>query len=93
VLLDIDNGADRIGEFGIGMNPDLDCVTRNMALDEKMHGTVHFALGSAYEVCVGPENERNRSLLHMDMLVDLRKKGRLMVDGETILQDGEFIVT
>lgn len=92
-LLNIDEGANHIGEFGIGMNPALDQVTRNMALDEKMHGTIHFALGSAYEACVSRKNELNKSLLHMDMLVDLRKEGKVEIDGEPILKEGEFLVT
>jgi aminopeptidase len=89
-LLDIDAGASRLGEFGIGMNAQLDRVTRNMALDEKMMGTVHFAFGTAYETCVGEENVRNESAIHVDLLVDMRKGSRLEVDGAVVQRDGNF---
>ena len=89
-LVSIDSGAARLGEFGVGMNRHLDRPTGDMALDEKMHGTVHFALGNAYEACVGGANERNESAIHVDMLVDMREDARMAVDGETILSNGEF---
>ena len=90
-LLSLDEGSNQIGEFGVGMNPDLDRVTKNMALDEKMHGTVHFALGTAYESCIGQENERNKSAIHVDMLLDMREDARMTIDGNTVLRDGEFL--
>lgn len=91
-ILNIDEGSDRIGEFGIGMNKQISQVTRNMALDEKMSGTVHFALGTAYEKCVGTSNVRNESAVHIDMLFDMRDNSTITVDGEPVLSDGEVII-
>lgn len=37
------------------------------------------------------EDQRNSSMVHWDMIKDLREDGELRIDGETVLQDGEFV--
>ena len=89
-VLDTDDGANRLGELGVGMNRGIDRVTGNLLFDEKMAGTVHLALGRAYADCL-PEGEvGNESAVHVDMLVDMRGESRFEVDGEVIQRDGVF---
>jgi aminopeptidase len=90
-VLDTDDGARRIGELGIGMNRDIDRFTYNMLFDEKMGDTVHLALGNAYEDTVASGNERNRSAVHVDMIVDMSESSVIEVDGEVIQRDGTFV--
>lgn len=89
-LLETDDGARRIGEFGIGMNRDIDRFTNNIAFDEKMGDTVHFALGRAFEGTVAQHNERNESAIHVDMLVDMSEDAVIEIDGHTVQRDGTF---
>ena len=88
-VLDTDDGARRLGELGVGMNRGVDRITDNILFDEKMGGTVHLALGRAYDACV-PDGTGNDSAVHVDLITDLRESGRLAVDGETVLEDGRF---
>jgi aminopeptidase len=82
-----DAGARFLGELGIGTNTGIDRATGSTLLDEKIAGTVHLALGSSYPETGG----LNRSALHWDLICDLRKGGRLTVDGEVLIRDGSFV--
>ncbi len=85
-MLDMDAGSRFIGENAIGTNYDIQQYTRNTLFDEKIGGTVHFALGAGY-----PESgNSNQSGLHWDMVVDLRQGGYVEVDGVKIIVDGKF---
>ena len=85
-MLDMDAGSRFIGECAIGTNFDIQQFTRNTLFDEKIGGTVHFALGAGY-----PESgNTNESGLHWDMVVDLRNGGFVEIDGEKIVVDGTF---
>lgn len=85
-LIDTDEGARRLGEFGIGTNYRIDRGTRDVLLDEKMGGTVHLAVGAAYPESGGV----NESAVHTDLVCDLRQGGRLEVDGKLLLENGQF---
>ncbi|MDE3132047.1 MAG: aminopeptidase, partial [Acidobacteriota bacterium] len=82
-----DAGARLLGELGIGTNSGIDRATGSTLLDEKMAGTVHLALGRSYPETGGT----NRSALHWDLICDLRRGGRVSVDGERLIQDGAFV--
>jgi len=85
-MLDMDNGSRFLGECAIGTNYDIQRYTRNTLFDEKIGGTVHFALGAGY-----PESgNTNQSGLHGDMVVDLRNGGYIEIDGVKINIDGKF---
>jgi aminopeptidase len=85
-MLDMDEGARKLGECAIGTNYSITRYTRNTLFDEKIGGTVHFAVGAGY-----PETGNcNVSGLHWDMVVDLRKGGEIHIDGEIISRDGKF---
>ena len=87
-LLDTDEGSRRLGELGIGTNYGIDRGTRDVLLDEKIGGTVHLAVGASYPESGGT----NDSAVHTDMVCDLRRGGRIEVDGEVLQQDGKFAV-
>jgi aminopeptidase len=85
-MLDTDAGSRFLGECAIGTNYDITRYTKNTLFDEKIGGTVHFALGAGY-----PETgNSNQSGLHWDMVVDLRQGGHIEIDGQKINVDGRF---
>lgn len=85
-MLDTDSGSRFLGECAIGTNYQIRNYTRNTLFDEKIGGTVHFALGAGY-----PETgNSNQSGLHWDMVVDLRKGGYIEIDGDKFNIDGKF---
>ena len=47
-MLDLDPGARRLGELGLGLNSGIDRFTGSILYDEKIGGTVHLALGQSY---------------------------------------------
>jgi aminopeptidase len=87
--LDSDEGARRLGEFGIGCNPGIQSFTKNVGFDEKIDGTVHFAVGKAYGFTGGT----NESSVHWDIVKDLRMEGtRIECDGEPVQQGGRWLI-
>jgi aminopeptidase len=87
-MLDTDDGARRLGELGIGTNYGIERGTKEILLDEKIGGTVHLAVGKSYPETGGV----NESAVHWDMICDLRRGGRIEVDGELLQEDGKFRV-
>lgn len=86
--LDTDEGARYLGEFAIGMNYTIRERTGQVLFDEKMGGTVHVALGTGYP----DTGSLNRSAIHWDLISDLRKGGRIFVDGDLLLENGQFVI-
>jgi len=85
-MLDTDAGSRFLGECAIGTNYDITRYTKNTLFDEKIGGTVHFALGAGY-----PETgNKNESGLHWDMVVDLRQGGYIEIDGVKVNENGKF---
>ena len=87
-VLAIDDGARRLGEFGVGLNFGIQAWTGEVLFDEKIGGTVHLALGRAYAECGGT----NHSALHWDIVKDLRTTGILSLDGEPVFEDGRYLI-
>jgi len=87
-ILDMDDGARRLGEFGVGLNFGIRRWTYEVLFDEKIGGTVHLALGRAYGECGGV----NESALHWDIVKDLRANGYVELDGKRVLENGQFLV-
>jgi aminopeptidase len=85
-MLDMDPGARRLGELGIGTNYGIRKFIKNILFDEKIGGSIHLAVGQSYKETGG----RNQSALHWDMIKDLRKGGALVVDGQVFQKDGKF---
>ena len=86
-VLDTDPGARVLGEFGIGCNYGIQRFSRDILFDEKIGGTIHLALGQAYEECGG----KNESAIHWDMIKDLRREGRVEIDGQAVQENGKFL--
>ncbi len=87
-MLEIDAGARRFGELGLGLNPGIDRFTGSILFDEKIGGTVHLALGQSYPETGGV----NVSALHWDLIVDTRTRGRILADGRVVMEDGKWLV-
>ncbi|HYG58166.1 MAG TPA: aminopeptidase [Symbiobacteriaceae bacterium] len=85
-ILETDPGARVLGEFGIGCNFGIQRFSKDILFDEKIGGTIHLALGRAYEESGGT----NQSAIHWDMIKDLRREGRMELDGQVIQENGEF---
>lgn len=85
--LAVDAGARRLGEIGIGTNPNITRPTGSTLFDEKILGTVHLALGRSYGESAGV----NQSVIHWDLICDLREEGTVHVDGEPFLEGGKLL--
>lgn len=86
--LDTDEGARFLGEFAIGTNNGIQQFTRNILFDEKIGGTIHMALGQSY----AETNAVNQSLVHWDMVHDMKDGGEILVDGDVLYRNGEFVI-
>ncbi len=82
--LNTDQGARYLGEWGIGTNYGITKFTKEMLFDEKIGGTIHFAVGAAYPETGG----QNESAIHWDMLCDMADS-EIRVDGELFYKDGK----
>jgi len=89
-VIQTDGGSRELGELGIGMNRGIDRPTGRILFDEKMAGTVHLALGRAYDACLPEGESGNDSAVHVDLITDMTGDSRLEVDGEVIQRDGVF---
>ncbi|MCX7754566.1 MAG: aminopeptidase [Anaerolineales bacterium] len=86
-MLGADAGARYVGEFAIGTNFEIDRFTGNILFDEKIGGTFHMALGAGY-----PETgSKNHSVIHWDMICDMRQDAEMAVDGQVIYRNGQFV--
>ena len=88
-MLGMDDGARRLGEVAFGLNYEIDRFTQNTLFDEKIGGTMHVALGSAFKDLGG----QNESALHWDLVCDLREEGEVYADGELVWRAGRFLET
>jgi aminopeptidase len=86
--IDTDEGARFIGEVGIGCNEGISKHLNNTLFDEKMAGTVHLAVGASYTFAGG----KNESAVHWDIVKDLRKGGKLYLDGELVQENGSWLM-
>lgn len=83
-LLTMDDGAKRLGEFGVGLNDALAGCYNDPLYDEKIQGTIHLALGRSYSMCGG----KNMSALHWDIVTEMGDQGEIFVDGRAVFQSG-----
>jgi aminopeptidase len=86
-LLNTDAGARTLGEWGIGTNYGIQRFSKNMLFDEKIGGTIHFAVGASFPECGG----RNESGLHWDMLCDMADS-EITIDGDLLYKDGKTVI-
>lgn len=86
--LETDQGARYLGEFAIGTNFGIDKFTGNILFDEKIGGSFHMALGAGYP----QTGNTNSSAIHWDMICDMKTDSEIVVDGEVIYKNGEFMI-
>ena len=89
-ILDSDEGARYIGEFALGVNPEVLLPMRDILFDEKIAGSFHFTPGNAYDNC----DNGNRSQVHWDLVCIQRPEyggGEIYFDDELIRKDGRFL--
>ena len=84
-MLETDENASYVGEFGVGCNPKINKFTKSLLFDEKIGGTIHLALGSAYKENGGG----NDSALHWDIVKDM-SKAKIVLDGKVIQENGKW---
>ncbi len=86
-MLDMDKNARYVGEFGVGLSPNINKFTKNLLFDEKINGTIHLALGMAYKENGGG----NDSSLHWDIVKDM-KQAQIILDGKIIQRNGKWLI-
>ena len=84
-ILKTDKNSSYVGEFGIGCNPGINKYTKNLLFDEKINGTIHLALGMAYEDNGGG----NDSAIHWDIVKNM-KKAKIILDGKVVQNKGTW---
>lgn len=84
--LDTDGGSRYLGELGIGTNFGITKPTKNTLYDEKIGGSIHLAIGRAYEIA-GAGNE---SAIHWDMVKNLKDGGEIYLDGNLVQKNGKW---
>jgi len=98
-VLDTDEGAREVGEVAFGTNPAFKRPFLNGLYVEKVGGSFHLAIGSAYpftEYAGRPVRVDNevRSANHEDLTRMMLPKfggGRVLLDGKEIQRDGAFL--
>lgn len=103
-IVGTDEGARRLGEVALGMNPGLTRALKHPLFVEKVGGTLHVAIGASYETCferdpkapgarerleeLAARGALNRSAQHVDVVCDFRPGGC----GRRVSIDGRPIV-
>ncbi len=90
-ILDSDPGARYLGEFAIGFNPHVTRPMRDILFDEKIAGSIHMAIGNAYE----DADNGNKSGVHWDLVLRMNPEdggGEVYFDDVLIRKDGRFLV-
>lgn len=90
-IFDTDPGARYIGEFSIGLNPEIKHPMGDILYDEKITGSIHFTPGQAYR----DSYNGNDSSIHWDLVLIQRPEyggGEIYFDDKLIRKDGIFIL-
>ncbi|MCC6639416.1 aminopeptidase, partial [Candidatus Falkowbacteria bacterium] len=86
-ILDTDDGARYIGEFGLGVNNVITKPMMDILFDEKIGGSFHLTPGEAYE----DADNTNRSIIHWDMVMRQTAEhggGEIWFDDVLVRKDG-----
>ncbi len=89
-ILDTDPGARYIGEFAIGINPNINVPMKDTLFDEKIFGSIHLTPGQCYDEA--PNG--NKSAIHWDLVLIQTKEyggGELYFDDTLIRKNGVFV--
>ena len=88
-IFDTDEGARYIGEFSLGINPEILNPMGDILYDEKILGSIHFTPGRAYKDAFNG----NISAVHWDMVLVMREEyggGEIYFDDKLIRKNGIF---
>ncbi len=81
-------GARYFGEAAIGTNYNIQKATKNILFDEKIGGSIHMAVGQSYLQTGG----KNESVVHWDLISDMKNGGQIYADDRLIYENGEFLI-
>lgn len=90
-IFDTDEGARYVGEFSLGLNPQILSPMGDILFDEKIIGSIHFTPGAAYQDAFNG----NKSNIHWDLVLIQRKEyggGEIYFDHVLIRKDGKFVL-
>ncbi len=90
-IFNTDEGARYVGEFAIGVNPQVMDPIGNILFDEKIAGSLHFTPGQSYE----DADNTNKSAVHWDLVLIQREEyggGEIYFDDVLIRKDGLFVL-
>jgi aminopeptidase len=86
-----DEGASYIGEFALGINPDIRQPMNDIHYDEKIAGSFHLTPGN----CYNDAYNGNRSSIHWDQVCmqdPAHGGGEIWLDGQLLRRDGVFVM-
>lgn len=89
-MIDTDEGARYVGEFALAVNPRIDRPMKDTLYDEKIGGSLHIALGRAYD----DADNGNRSSVHWDLVLIQTPQwggGEIHFDDVLVRRDGRFV--
>jgi aminopeptidase len=90
-ILDTDEGSRYLGEFALGLNPMIQKAMKDTLFDEKIRGSLHVALGRAYD----DADNGNRSSVHWDLVLLQEPDwggGEVYFDDVLVRKDGRFVL-
>ena len=90
-MLDTDEGSRHLGEFALGLNPMIKKAMKDTLFDEKIRGSLHLALGRAYD----DADNGNRSSVHWDLVLLQESEwggGEVYFDDVLVRKDGYFVL-
>jgi len=90
-IFQTDEGASYIGEFALGINPDVTRPMNDIHYDEKIAGSFHLTPGN----CYNDAYNGNRSSIHWDQVCmqdPAHGGGEIWLDGELLRKNGIFVM-
>jgi len=90
-IFQTDEGACYIGEFALGINPDIRQPMNDIHYDEKIAGSFHLTPGN----CYNDAYNGNRSAIHWDQVCmqdPAHGGGEIWLDGRILRKDGVFVM-
>ena len=90
-IFQTDEGASYIGEFALGINPNVTRPMNDIHYDEKIAGSFHFTPGN----CYNDAYNGNRSSIHWDQVCmqdPAHGGGEIWLDGQLLRKDGMFVM-
>ncbi len=77
-------------EFAIGTNSKIKKPLKLTIFDEKLMGTIHFAIGKCYKMA---SNGNDDGTIHWDVIKNMKLPGsEIYFDGELVFKDGKILV-